>query len=88
MLVQGVAKDLQRRGVKAIEAFGDLQHEGPACIMPAEYLKAVGFKTVRPHHRFPRLRLELKTAVAWSENVEAALEKLLGSITDPVLRPV
>jgi hypothetical protein len=56
--------------------------------MPAEYLKAVGFKTVRPHHRFPRLRLELKTAVAWSENVEAALEKLLGSITDPVLRPV
>jgi hypothetical protein len=26
--------------------------------------------------------------VAWSENVEAALEKLLGSITDPVLRPV
>jgi hypothetical protein len=88
MMVQGVAKDLQRRGVKAIEAFGDLQHEGPACIMPAEYLKAVGFKTVRPHHRFPRLRLELKTAVAWSENVEAALEKLLGSITDPVLRPV
>ncbi|MDP9182970.1 MAG: GNAT family N-acetyltransferase [Actinomycetota bacterium] len=88
MLVQGVAKDLVRRGIKAIEAFGDLQHEGPACIMPAEYLKAVGFKTVRPHHRFPRLRLELKTTVAWSENVEAALEKLLGSITDPVLRPV
>jgi hypothetical protein len=88
MLIQGVAKDLQRRGIKAIEAFGDLQHEGPACIMPAEYLKAVGFKTVRPHHRFPRLRLELKTAVAWSENVEAALEKLLGSITEPVLRPV
>ena len=88
MLVQGVAKDLQRRGVKAIEAFGDLKHAGPACILPAEYLTAVGFKTVRHHHRFPRLRLELKTAVAWSENVEAALEKLLGSISEPVLRPV
>jgi hypothetical protein len=37
MLVQGVAKDLQRRGIKAIEAFGDLQHAGPACVMPAEY---------------------------------------------------
>ena len=71
MLVQGVAKDLQRRGIKAIEAFGDLQHQGPACVMPAEYLTSVGFKTVRPHHRWPRLRLELKTAVAWSENVPA-----------------
>lgn len=88
MLVQGIAKDLQRRGVKAIEAFGDQQPNGPACVMPADYLTSVGFKTVRPHHRFPRLRLELKTAVAWSENVEAALEKLLGSMTDPVLRPV
>lgn len=88
MLVQGVAKDLQRRGIKAIEVFGDLQHQGPACILPADYLTSVGFKTIRPHHRFPRLRLELKTAVAWSENVEAALEKLLGSMTEPVLRPV
>ncbi len=88
MLVQGVAKDLQRRGIKAIEAFGDLKHQTPACVLPADYLASVGFKTVRPHIRYPRLRLELKTAVAWSENVEAALEKLLGSISDPVLRPV
>lgn len=27
MLVQSVAKDLTRRGVRAVEAFGDLQHE-------------------------------------------------------------
>ncbi|MGB8652838.1 MAG: GNAT family N-acetyltransferase [Mycobacteriales bacterium] len=89
MLLQGVAKDLTRRGVKAIEAFGDLNHEQPACILPADYLKAVGFKTVRPHHRFPRLRLELKTAVSWREDVEVALERLLGSMSpDPLLRPV
>ena len=89
MLLQGVAKDLVRRGVKAIEAFGDLNHEAPACVLPAEYLTAVGFKTLRPHHRFPRLRLELKTAVSWREDVEVALERLLGSMSpDPVLRPV
>jgi GNAT superfamily N-acetyltransferase len=91
MLLQSVAKDLTRRGVKAIEAFGDLNHnpDAPACMLPADHLKAVGFKTVRPHHRFPRLRLELKTAVSWREDVEVALEKLLGSMTpDPVLRPV
>src|SRR5579864_3863969 len=29
MLVQGVAKDMTRRGVKAIEAFGDLKWSGP-----------------------------------------------------------
>ncbi len=91
LLLQSLAKDLTRRGVKAIEAFGDLNHnpEAPACVLPAEHLKAVGFKTVRPHHRFPRLRLELKSAVSWREDVEVAIEKLLGSMTpDPVLRPV
>jgi GNAT superfamily N-acetyltransferase len=91
MLLQSVAKDLTRRGVKAIEAFGDLNHnaEVPACILPADHLRAVGFKTVRPHHRFPRLRLELKTTVSWREDVEVALERLLGSMSpDPLLRPV
>ena len=89
ILVQSVAKDLIRRGVRAIEAFGDLHWDGPHCVLPAEHLLAVGFKTVRPHHRYPRLRLELKTAVSWREDVEVALERLLGSISpDPLLRPV
>ena len=89
MLLQATAKDLIRRGVKAIEAFGDLRWEAPACILPADHLKAVGFKTVRPHHRYPRLRLELKSAVSWREDVEVALERLLGSMSpDPLLRPV
>lgn len=89
MLVQGVAKDLIRRGVKALEAFGDKQWETPACVLPADYLLSVGFKTVRPHQRFPRLRLELKTAVSWREDVEVALERLLQSMTpESALRPV
>jgi GNAT superfamily N-acetyltransferase len=89
MLVQGLAKDLTRRGVKAVEAFGDARWEGPACVVPADYLLAVGFKTVRPHPRFPRLRLELKNVVSWREDVEVALERLLGSMSpEPSLRPV
>jgi GNAT superfamily N-acetyltransferase len=89
MLLQGVAKDLTRRGVRAIEAFGDERWERPACVLPAEHLRSVGFKTVRPHPRYPRLRLELKSAVSWREDVEVALERLLGSMSpDPVLRPV
>jgi GNAT superfamily N-acetyltransferase len=89
MLVQGVAKDLTRRGVKAIEAFGDLKGEAGGCVVPADYLLSVGFKTVRPHHRFPRLRLELKSVLSWREDVEVALERLLGSMTpEGALRPV
>ena len=89
MLLQAVAKDLVHRGVRAIEAYGDEQWAEPLCVLPAQHLRSVGFKTIRPHHRYPRLRLELKTAVSWREDVEVALEKLLGSMSpDPVLRPV
>ncbi|MEO3786334.1 GNAT family N-acetyltransferase [Actinocorallia sp. B10E7] len=88
MLVQGVAKDLTRRGVKAIEAFGDLKPEEGGCMVPADYLLSVGFKTIRPHHRYPRLRLDLRSALSWREDVEVALERLLGSMTpEGALRP-
>lgn len=81
MLVQGLVKELSRRGIRAVEAFGDLKPDDLSCVIPAEYLLAVGFKTVRPHMRYPRLRLEVKTAMSWREDVEVALERLLGSMT-------
>ena len=82
LLVQAVAKDLTRRGVRAVEAFGDAQpDEESSCVVPAEFLQQVGFKTVRAHPRWPRLRLELRTALTWKEDVEAALERLLSSVT-------
>ncbi|NJC68838.1 GNAT family N-acetyltransferase [Planosporangium thailandense] len=96
MLVQGVARDLTKRGVKAIEAFGDAKYgddpaddESAGCLAPADYFLSVGFKTVRPHPRYPRLRLELRTALSWKSDVEYALEKLLGSMSpEALLRPV
>jgi hypothetical protein len=81
MLVQAMAKDLTRRGVKAIEAFGDRRWESPACMLPVDYLLAVGFKTIRPHHHYPRLRMELRTILTWREDVEVALVRLLGSVS-------
>jgi hypothetical protein len=94
MLVQGVARDLTKRGIKAIEAFGDAKPEDPTreddgCLAPADFFLSVGFKTVRPHPRYPRLRLELRTALSWKSDVEYALEKLLGSMSpESLLRPV
>jgi GNAT superfamily N-acetyltransferase len=83
MLVQTVAKDLLRHNVRAVEAYGDARPpaDGSAtCVVPADYLLSIGFKTVRPHHRFPRLRLDLRTVLTWREDVEVALERLLGSM--------
>jgi GNAT superfamily N-acetyltransferase len=89
VLVQTVAKDLVQRGVRAIEAFGDARWEEPGCVLPADHLLAVGFKTVRPHPRFPRLRLELRTTISWKEDVEMAIDRLLGAVQkEPVLRPL
>jgi GNAT superfamily N-acetyltransferase len=93
MLLQATAKDLTRRGVRAVEAFGlaaggalvDHGEPSATCLVPADLLLAVGFKTVRAHHRFPRLRLELKTALSWREDVELALERILGTVRTPAL---
>jgi GNAT superfamily N-acetyltransferase len=82
LLVQEVAKDLTRRGVKAIEAFADEEPEPDAsCVVPADFLRSLGFKTVRAHKKWPRLRLELRTALSWKEDVEAALEQLLNTVS-------
>lgn len=87
-LVQAIAKDLTRRGVRAVEAFGEASWTAPHCVVPAGHLLSVGFKTIRPHPRWPRLRLELKSTVSWREDVEVALERLLGSMSpEPVFRP-
>ena len=94
MLIQATAKDLSRRGIRAIEAFGlaaggglaDREEKpGTNCLVPADLLLSVGFKTVRQHHRVPRLRLELKTALSWREDVELALERILGTVRAPAL---
>ncbi|WP_155369243.1 GNAT family N-acetyltransferase [Catellatospora vulcania] len=95
VLIQSVARDLTKRGVRAIEAFGDAkfgdhseeESKQFSCLAPADFFTAVGFKTVRPHPRFPRLRMELRTALSWKSDVEYALEKLLGSMSPELLRP-
>lgn len=80
VLVQAAAKDALRRNVRALEVFGA---RGPAlggCVLPAEFLLAVGFRTVRDHHAYPRLRLDLRTALRWRTEVEQAVEKLFAPV--------
>lgn len=83
MLVQGMARDLiERGGIRAVEAFGDTRAAG-RCVVSADFLARVGFKTHRPHPTTPRMRMDLRSALTWKDEVEAALERLVG-----VVRPV
>ena len=93
MLVQGMARDLiERGGVRAIEAFGDTRdgHGGRECphrcVLPAGFLGGVGFKTQRSHGTTPRLRMDLRSALTWRDEVELALEKLRG-VVRPARQP-
>ena len=106
-LMDGVIRELTRRGVRAIELFGREggpddevgtiepsgdehpvgQDDLPPCVLPAGFARAVGFTEVKPHHRFPRLRLELNRDIGWKAQVEAALEELFASLTIPASPP-
>jgi hypothetical protein len=84
MLVQGLARDVTRHGVRAVEAFGrpsDTRDPELVCLPPTEFLLAVGFKTVRPHPKTPRLRLDIRSIVSWREDAGYAVERLLASIS-------
>ncbi|KAA0024966.1 GNAT family N-acetyltransferase [Antrihabitans cavernicola] len=50
-----------------------------SCMIGADFLTGVGFEVVAPHHRFPRLRLELDRDHGWKADVEHALEQLLSA---------
>lgn len=92
-LMHAAVRDLINRGVRALEAFGirlsedekDVRYLGvgnepcseTSCMIDADFLEKYGFEVVAPHHRFPRLRLELDRDHGWKEDVEAALERLL-----------
>lgn len=81
VLVQAAAKDALRRGVRALEAYGTsgLARSGD-CVLPSDFLRAVGFRTAREHPAYPRLRLDLRTVLRWRSEVEQAVERLFAPV--------
>ena len=90
LLVQAMAADLVGRGHTAIEAFGDTRGRPDGCVLPAEFWGSVGFGTQRAHPTTPRMRMELRTALNWKDEVEAALERIWGVVrpTQKATRPI
>ena len=80
MLVQGMARDLiERGGVRAVEAFGASRGRR-SCLVPTGFLAQVGFRTHRPHPTTPRLRMDLRSALTWRDEVEAAIDRLVKAV--------
>lgn len=72
MLVQACAADLAERGIGALEAFGDSRGESGACVVPSGFFHAVGFRTIRSHPHYPRLRLDLAGPGGWGAGTGTA----------------
>ena len=89
LLVQGTARDLVARGgVRAIEAFARGGPGAPDCAAPVDVGLRTGFRTHRPHPVVPRVRMDLRSTVTWMDEVEAALERLVGVVRpSPVPAP-
>ena len=90
ILVQAMAADLVERGHTAIEAYGDTRGRTHGCVLPAEFYGRVGFKTQRAHPTTSRMRMELRSAVSWKDEVELALERMWGAVrpTQKATRPI
>ncbi|MET3961945.1 GNAT superfamily N-acetyltransferase [Marmoricola sp. OAE513] len=87
LLVQSMAKDvIKHGGIGAVETFGALRPSAEVCVLPAEFLLRVGFRTHRAHPEYPRMRMDLRTTVTWREEFETAAERLLG-VVRPALNP-
>ena len=84
VLVQAMAADLiERGGVRAVEAFGTSHGAAARRLVPgARRLPGRG----RVPHRAartpptPRMRMDLRSALTWREEVEAALGRLVGAV--------
>ena len=89
VLIQAMAKDLIKHGgIGAVETFGTYRPHPGSCVLPVDFLLAVGFRTHRAHARFPRMRMDLRTTVTWREEFEAAAEKILSGLKRPAHKPV
>lgn len=82
MLLQSVCKDAVHQHHATLDAVADAQGAEGTCVLPAATLAAIGFRTVQPHPRYPRLRLDLGGMMTWRDDLEDTVERWLRAL-DP-----
>lgn len=87
LLIQNIVKMAKEHHKRAVECFADKSWQGYDCMVPAEFLSAIGFKVKRDHLRFPLMRIDIRSIAKLSESVEHALESFLESLKLPEAAP-
>ncbi|MCE7081502.1 GNAT family N-acetyltransferase [Streptomyces sp. ST2-7A] len=82
-LLQAAAKDVLGRGFRALEAFGASPAAAGGCVLPVGHLEAVGFRVVREHPVYPRLRMDLRSLADRVADMGAVIDRLLGGARLP-----
>lgn len=91
-LIQATAKDLiQRHAADTLEVVATAGHTSGhrhgECLLPAGFAGAVGFQMQRAHPTYPRLRMNLRRTLPWSEELAASWRRLVVAVRPPIVAP-
>lgn len=88
LLVRAAVKEVIKRDLDALEAYGDRRHRDGRCLLPATWLVHEGFQLHRDHPRYPLFRMDVKSIASWVEPLETAFEQALAGLKGrPELAP-
>jgi GNAT superfamily N-acetyltransferase len=78
VLLRAALRDLAQRGERSVQVYADASgvRAAESPMVGVEFCLRHGFVVERPHPQVPLMRLDLKTLVSWTENLESVLESL------------
>ncbi|MBN1192906.1 MAG: GNAT family N-acetyltransferase [Coriobacteriia bacterium] len=89
VLLRDALRDLVGRGERTVQAYALAQRVDyeTAPMVGVDFLLRNGFTVARPHPDVPLLRLDLKSLVSWTDNLDTVLESLRIPVRVPKRAP-
>ncbi len=89
VLMRAALRDLAQRQERSVQVYADASptRSPDSPLVGVDFCLRQGFIVDRPHGEVPLLRLDLKSLVTWTENIEAVLDSLRLPIRVPGRAP-